>query len=198
MENISIGKLCQYLGISLSTAYRWIKSGKITEDFRTFGNHRRFNFNTIKSQFIDMPNDNPIVAVYARVSSHDQKSDLIRQQDKLLNYCKEHNFNNINLISDLGSGLNYKKSGLNKLINLILNKQINILVINHKDRLLRFGSELIFNLCKFNNIKVFIIEDKILSFEEELTHNVIELMTVFCARLYGKRSHQNKNKLLLT
>ena len=197
MENISIGKLCNLLGISLSTAYRWLKSGKITEEFRTFGNHRRFNLDTIKSKFIgNNSSDNPITAIYARVSSHDQKPDLERQKDKLLNYCKDNNLHNIEVITDLGSGLNYKKSGLNKLINLILNKHINVLVINHKDRLLRFGSELIFNLCKFNNIKVIIIEDKVLSFEEELTHNVIELMTVFCAKLYGKRSHKNKLKIV--
>ena len=61
MENISIGKLCNLLGISLSTAYRWLKSGKITEEFRTFGNHRRFNLDTIKSKFIgNNSSDNPI------------------------------------------------------------------------------------------------------------------------------------------
>ena len=155
MENISIGKLCILLGISLSTAYRWLKSGKITEEFRTFGNHRRFNLHQLQTQFFQQPTPKEtITAIYARVSSHDQKPDLERQKDKLLNYCKDNNLHNIEVITDLGSGLNYKKSGLNKLINLILNKQINILVINHKDRLLRFGSELIFNLFKFNNIGV--------------------------------------------
>ena len=94
-----------------------------------------------------------------------------------------------------GSGLNYKKSGLNQLLNLILTQQISTLIINHKDRLLRFGSELIFKLCEFYHIKVIILEDKSLSFEESLTHDVIELMTVFCAKLYGKRSHKNKLKL---
>ena len=183
MEHISIGQLCVLLGISLSTAYRWLKSGKIVEDFRTFGNHRRFNLHTIQSKFLE-------------TSKAKENKDLERQKEKLIHYCHENNYNKVEVIEDLGSGLNYKKSGLKKLINLILHKQINILVINHKDHLLRFGSELIFNLCKFNKIQVIVLEDQTIqkSFEQELTTDVIELMTVFCARLYGSRSHKNKIK----
>ena len=58
--------------------------------------------------------------------------------------------------------------------------------------MLRFGAELIFKICSFYQVKVIILEDKTLTFEETLTHDVIELMTVFCAKLYGKRSHKNK------
>ena len=195
MVFVSIGKVCELLGISLSTAYRWIKSGKLKEEFRTLGNHRRFNLSSIHSQFIPTNNNNKLTLLYSRVSSHDQKQDLITQQSKLLHFAQINRFNNIKLISDLGSGLNYKKSGLNQLLNLILTQQIKTLIINHKDRLLRFGSELIFKLCEFYHIKVIILEDKSLSFEESLTHDVIELMTVFCAKLYGKRSHKNKLKL---
>ncbi len=195
MVFVSIGKVCELLGISLSTAYRWIKSGKLKEEFRTLGNHRRFNLSSIHSQFIPTNNNNKLTLLYSRVSSHDQKQDLITQQSKLLHFAQINRFNNIKLISDLGSGLNFKKSGLNQLLQLILTQQIQTLIINHKDRLLRFGSELIFKLCEFYHIKVIILEDKSLSFEESLTHDVIELMTVFCAKLYGKRSHKNKLKL---
>ena len=194
MVFVSIGKVCELLGISLSTAYRWIKSGKLTEEFRTLGNHRRFNLSSIHSQFIPTNNNNKLTLLYSRVSSHDQKQDLITQQSKLLHFAQSNNYSNIKVISDLGSGLNFKKSGLNHLLQLILTQQIQTLIINHKDRLLRFGSELIFKLCDFYHIKVIIIEDKSLSFEETLTHDVIELMTVFCAKLYGKRSHKNKLK----
>ncbi len=177
MVFVSIGKVCELLGISLSTAYRWIKSGKLIPEFRTLGNHRRFNLSSIHSQFIPTNNDNKLTLLYSRVSSHDQKQDLITQQSKLLHFAQSNNFNNIKLISDLGSGLNFKKSGLNQLLQLILTQQIQTLIINHKDRLLRFGSELIFKLCDFYHIKVIILEDKSLSFEETLTHDVIELMT---------------------
>lgn len=195
MVFISIGKVCKLLGISLSTAYRWIKSGKLKEDFKTLGNHRRFNLSSIQQQFIPSNhNDNKLTVIYSRVSSHDQKLDLITQQSTLLHFAQTNNYSNIKLISDLGSGLNFKKSGLNLLLQLILTQQIQTLIINHKDR---FGSELIFKLCDFYHIKVIILEDKSLSFEESLTHDVIELMTIFCAKLYGKRSHKNKLKINL-
>jgi predicted site-specific integrase-resolvase len=130
--------------------------------------------------------------LYARVSSHDQKADLLTQENKLLDFANKSQLTNIKLISDLGSGLNYKKKGLKQLLNLILTQQMKTLIVNHKDRLLRFGSELIFTLCNHFNIEVIVLEEKELSFDETLTHDVIELMTVFCAKLYGKRSHKNK------
>ena len=64
MVFVSIGKVCELLGISLSTAYRWIKSGKLTEEFRTLGNHRRFNLSSIHSQFIPSSNNNKLTVLY--------------------------------------------------------------------------------------------------------------------------------------
>jgi excisionase family DNA binding protein len=178
-------ELCELLCISRSTMYRWIKAGKLTPAFRTIGNHRRFDLSVIKSLFFNTnQDDDKLTITYARVSSHDQKSDLITQQNKLTHYATLNNFKNITPISDLGSGLNYKKKGLNLLINLILNHKVSHLILNHKDRLLRFGSDLIFNLCSHFNVKVTIIEEHSLNFQESLAHDVIELMTVFCAKLY--------------
>lgn len=85
---------------------------------------------------------------------------------------------------------------MKKLISLIFSNKVKTLIINHKDRLLRFGSELIFYLCDLFKVNVIIVENKAeQSFEQTLSADVIELMTVFCAKLYGKRSHQNKIKL---
>ena len=198
---VSTGDLCKEFGLSLSTIYRWIKLGKIKECFYTIGGHRRFDLNEIK-EFLFPENKKPSnikdkekkVVTYARVSSHDQKNDLITQQNKLKYFCDEKKYLETEHLSDLGSGLNYNKPGLKKLFNLILNKQIDVLIINHKDRLLRFGSEIIFNLCKFHNVEVIILEHQEKNFDEELVSNVIELMTVFCAKMYGKRSHKNKLK----
>ena len=89
--------------------------------------------------------------------------------------------------------MNYKKKGLKNLIKLILSGQVSDIVLTHKDRLLRFGSELIFIICKFFGIKVHIIhEEKSLTDEQTLAFDVLEIITVFSARLYGKRSHINK------
>ena len=88
------------------------------------------------------------------------KNDLISQENKLLNFTKNNNYLNIISITDLGSGLNYKKPGLKKLLHLIFSGKVKTLILNHKDRLLRFGSELIFYFCDLFKVNVIIVEDK--------------------------------------
>src|SRR3712207_9301182 len=95
-------------------------------------------------------------------------------------------------ISDFGSGLNYKKKGLTRLIHLILEDRVERLVITHKDRLLRFGSELVFSLCEQMGTQVIILNPREeATFEEDLASDVLEIITVFSARLYGSRSRKN-------
>ena len=99
------------------------------------------------------------------------------------------------ILSDLGSGLNYTKKGLNLLIKKICSGSVDTLFLTHKDRLLRFGSPLIFKICEIFGARVVVLdESKDKNFEEELVGNVIELMTVFCSKIYGKRSHSNRKK----
>ncbi len=97
-------------------------------------------------------------------------------------------------IQDLGSGLNYNKKGLKQLLKRIMAGDIGRLVITHKDRLLRFGSELVFAMCEEFNTEVVIVNKSIeeTTFEMELATDMIELITVFSARLYGAKSHKNK------
>ena len=154
-QHISTRQVCLLLGISLSTFYRYCKAGILKPAFFTLGCHRRFSLYQLRQCF-NIDNKAVTTICYSRVSSHDQKQDLIHQEQKLLNYAKNNNYQNITSITDLGSGLNYKKKGLKQLIGLIFNRQVKTLIINHKDRLLRFGSELIFYLC--NLFKVNVIE----------------------------------------
>lgn len=91
------------------------------------------------------------------------------------------------------SGLNYHKRGLKKLLSAILESSIERLVLTHKDRLLRFGLELIFSLCECRNIEIVIVnQGEEPSFEEELAQDVLEIISIFSARLYGSRSRKNK------
>ena len=97
------------------------------------------------------------------------------------------------VIADLGSGMNYHKCGLKKLIEFILEEDIGRLVLTHKDRLLRFGAELIFSICATKKVEVVIINQGTEPrFEEELAKDVLEIITVFSARLYGSRSRKNQ------
>ena len=173
---------------------RWDKSKRLVPDSYTPGGHRRYSvssLNTFTGTSVTVTENKKVIA-YARVSSHDQKKDLERQSLDLSQYCESH-FDSYEVIEDLGSGMNYKKKGLRKLVKLILTGQVSEIVLTHKDRLLRFGSELIFLICKFFGISVHIInEDKALTDEQVLAFDVLEIITVFSARLYGKRSHKNR------
>ena len=91
-----------------------------------------------------------------RVSSHDQKDDLERQNQVLELYCATQGWQ-FEIISDLGSGMNYHKKGLKHLLEKILDGEVSRLVITHKDRLLRFGAELVFAICEAKHVEVVIL-----------------------------------------
>ena len=189
---LSIQEAASMLGVSTQTLRRWEKTGKLKPTVRTKGNQRRCD----PALFFPMrartnSGERPTIA-YARVSSYDQKEDLQRQKEMLEMYCSSQGWS-FEIISDLGSGMNYHKRGLKKLLEMIVEGKIGRVVLTHKDRLLRFGAELIFSLCEARNIEVVLINrgDEP-TFEEELAKDVLEIITVFSARLYGARSHKNK------
>ena len=187
MSKLSISEAAKLKGVSTSTLRRWETEGILIPE-RTANGHRRYDLN----QLLGIKKELSFTIGYARVSSHDQKEDLIRQIQVLELFSAQNGWQ-IEIISDLGSGLNYSKKGLKRLISLITNNQVERLVLTHKDRLLRFGSELIFSLCEIFGTEVVIInrtEDA--SFEEDLANDVLEIITVFSARLYGSRSHKNR------
>jgi predicted site-specific integrase-resolvase len=191
MALVKIGKAAELLGVEVQTLRAWEASGELIPDRRSKGGVRYYDMGKVLGLGSE---DMPTVG-YARVSSHDQKNDLARQQELLEAFCAAKGWRN-EVIADLGSGLNYRKKGLHRLLELILHRRIRRLVLTHKDRLLRFGSELIFALCELQNIEIVIInKGEPPSFEEELAQDVIEIITVFSARLYGSRSHKTKRML---
>lgn len=194
---ISIGQAAKLLGVHVQTLRNWEKSGKLKPDSISPGGTRRYNSDTIMrisgKELPQIEKDDRVTIAYARVSSQDQKEDLKRQAQVLELYCAEHGYK-YELITDLGSGMNYYKKGLTTLISRILDDGVKRLVLTHKDRLLRFGAELIFSICEAKGVEVVIInrgEEKA-SFEEDLAKDVLEIATVFSARLYGSRSGKNR------
>ena len=197
---LSIASAAQCLGVAISTLRRWDYEGFFSPDFRTIGGHRRYSISTLKLKFEECFEHSSLkpeklTILYSRVSGSDQRPDLERQKSKLYSFAKGNRLSNVQEISDLGSGLKYDKPGLKKLIKLIMEDKVDRLILVHKDRLLRFGSEIIFQLCKWKGIEVHVLEKELdQSFEQELTQDIICLMVVFTARLYGRRSHQNRQK----
>jgi putative resolvase len=190
---VSIQKAAQELGVHQETLRRWEASGKIAVD-RTARGHRRYDLAKLRGITPRTPIDRATIC-YARVSSHDQKEDLIRQIAVLESFCAAHGWT-YEVLQDLGSGLNYQKKGLKKLIKALCLGAVNRLVITHKDRLMRFGAELIFSLCESFGTEVVMINAKEeATFEDDLVQDVLEIITVFSARLYGARSRKNKKLL---
>ena len=195
MSKISISEAAKLKGVSVSTLRRWEADGKLVPE-RTESGHRRYDI----AKLIGVKAELSYTIGYARVSSHDtsassvqrQKADLVRQKQVIELFCATNGWQ-FETIEDLGSGMNYNKKGLKRLIKLIIDAKVERLVLTHKDRLLRFGAELIFSLCEHFGTEVVIInrtEDA--SFEEDLASDVLEIITVFSARLYGSRSHKNR------
>ena len=190
----SIGKVAKELGVSRDTLRRWEAKGKIIAE-RTPRGHRRYDMAKILGILPRAHSLQKNTVAYARVSSHDQKDDLTRQAGVLESFCAANGWT-YEVIQDLGSGLNDQKRGLRKLIQSICSGKIDRLVLTHKDRLLRFGAELIFSLCEQFGVEVVIInKTENVSFEDDLVQDVLEIITVFSARLYGARSRKNQKVL---
>ena len=153
LQNLmSIGDVAKSFGVCVATVRRWCKNGKFSRVIRTIGNQRRFDPDEVHE--ILHPNlDKRIMVGYARVSSYDQRSDLAAQAERLSHYgCQL-------VIKDLGSGLNCKKPGLKRLLRLLLLHRIGTLVLTHDDRLLRFGTELIYFIAHLMGTHIVVLDE---------------------------------------
>ena len=190
------------LGITPETLRVWEKEGKI-KPFRTKGRHRRYDDEMLRDLLNkSKPQVQKKTVLYARVSSTGQSDDLKRQIEQLetfalsCGYCYE-------IYQDIGSGLNFNRKEFNKLVLEILSGKVSRVVVNYKDRLMRLGFELFEILCQTNNTEIVIInQTEVIYFQtgvsinaddnEELTKDLIAIITTFSAKLYGSRSHKNK------
>lgn len=172
---VSIGEAASVLGVSITTLRRWEASGRLAAE-HTAGGHRRYDLAKLKPELFRAEADAQRRTVaYARVSSHDQKDDLERQKQVLELYCARQGWT-FEVIADLGSGMNYHKKGLKKLFDAIIDGQVGRLVITHKDRLLRFGAELVFAICEAKQVEVVILnQGEDTTFEEDLAKDVLEI-----------------------
>lgn len=189
---VSIQDAAKFMGVSAATLRRWEREGRLPPAQRTEGGRRRYDLAQLRPEHFHEPAVDRKTVAYARVSSHDQKADLERQKQVLELYCARQGWT-FEVVADLGSGMNYNKKGLKRLLSAIIDGEVGRLVITHKDRLLRFGAELVFAMCEAKGVEVVILnkgEDA--SFEEDLAKDVLEIITVFSARLYGSRSRKNQ------
>jgi len=184
----TIREACDILQIDATTLRRWDREGKI-HCIRLSNNFRRVPEEEINR--ILGVKSNRIDAIYARVSSSDQKNDLYNQIDRLKSL-----YPNTQIFSDIKSGLKFNRKGFIELLNMIEDNKVNNIYITHRDRLARFGFDLIENICKIHSTRIIEVDgEEIPSANEELTRDLISIITSFSARLYGLRSHKMKNIL---
>ncbi|EKS70222.1 MULTISPECIES: IS607 family transposase [unclassified Caballeronia] len=196
MQLLSIGKAAAHLGVAVGTLRRWHRRGQLAPAGRTPGGHRRYERGSILSSIGHTPESTGKTVCYARVSSHDQAEQLKTQAARLEQHCADAGFAEVGVITDLGSGLNYRKKGMQRLLFEILRGRVSRLVVVTKDRLLRFGSELLYRICEFFGVNVIILDAAPdVSREQQLTEDLVEILTVFSSRLYGSRSRKNLRAL---
>lgn len=188
---VPISDAASSLGVSTSTLRRWEAGGRLMP-IRTEGGQRHYDLAVLRPGFVhDAPAPRRTLA-HARVSSHDQRADLERQKAVLELVCVSQGWT-FEVLADLGSGMNYHKKRLTRLLDAILEGSVGRLVLTHNDRLLRFGAELVCAICQAKEVEIVIInQGEDTGFEEDLAADVLGIITVFSARLYGSRSHRNR------
>ena len=130
--------------------------------------------------------------LYARVSSHDQKADLERQMNRLRDFASQKGMKIGSEVSEIASGLN----GNRRLLNRILaDRTVTTIVVEHPDRLARFGVEMVRSVLSADNRKLLIINDS--EYKDDLVQDFIDVVTSMCARIYGRRSAKNRAKKAL-
>jgi putative resolvase len=174
------------LGVSTKTLERWLAEGKI-EGIFTQGGQRRYNLDSIIPVRGGNPTDSRATLLYARVSSRSQKSDL-EQQVKFL----KSRYPDAEIITDFGCGLNFKRKGLQTLLDRVLSNTCKLIIVAHKDRLCRFGFDLIAWLCTRQQTEILVLDQKNLSPEREMVEDILAIVHVFSCRLLYLRKYKKQ------
>ena len=196
MKYYSIGEFAKQIGKTIQTLRNWDKKDILKPSHVTKGGTRYYSQEQL-NHFLGLKSEKQInkkIIGYCRVSSHKQKDDLERQIEnvKTYMYAKGYQFE---IITDIGSGINYNKKGLNQIIDMVTNSEVEKIVVLYKDRLIRFGYELIENLCdKFGTV-IEIIDSTEKTDEQELVEDLVQIITVLSCRLQGKRANKAKKMI---
>lgn len=192
-KHYSIGEFAELIGKTKQTLRNWDKIDILKLAFVTDGGHRMYSQKQLNQVLGIEPHKRTIVG-YCRVSSRKQKDDLERQ----IKYVKEYMIAKgyqFEIITDIGSGINYNNKDLNKMIDMVMDRKVSKIVIFYKDRLVRFGFELIENICTKFGTEIEIIDNTEKAEEQELVEDLIQIVTAFSCKLQGKRANKAKKVL---
>lgn len=192
MVLMSIGKFAKELGVTPEHVRTMHRTGEVIPARISEKGTRYYSEEQLRElKNSRTPQREEKVVAYCRVSTKSQKDELEKQVENVKSYMYAKGYS-FEVITDIGSGINYENKGLQELISLINSNQVTKVVILHKDRLVQFGFELIQLLCDLHDVKIEIIDNSERSGEEELTDDLIEIITVFADKLYGSRSKKTR------
>jgi putative resolvase len=180
LYRMKLAEWARQQGLAYKTAYRWFRAGILPVP------SKQLLTGTILVEPVPLAEKRG-AAVYARVASGDQKKDLERQVARLVEQATAHGLSIVQSVSEIGAGLNGHRR---KLIGLLRDPQIGAIVVEHGDRLARFGWEYIEAALQSTGRKVLVVDEK--ERKDDLVQDMMEVLTSFCARLYGRRSAKNK------
>lgn len=186
----SIHTFSRLLGVTSQTLRNWDRVGKLKPHHTGANGYRYYSQEQLDSVTATQ-REKRITIGYCRVSSHKQKDDLSRQCENMRTYLLAQG-KPFRIITDVGSGINYRNKGLIELITLINEDRVDKVVILYKDRLLRFGAELVEEFATLHNCKIEIIDHADKTEQQELVEDLIQIITVFSCKLQGRRAHKAK------
>ena len=195
MKYYSAKTVTQILGVTAQTLRNWDKEGKLKPSYVKSNGYRYYSEESILSYTQERKTKKNLNVVgYARVSSEKQTDDLERQVNNLKEYLS-NKYDNFDIITDIGSGINYNKPGLLKLIEKINRKEVDLIVVLYKDRLLRFGFEIVEHFANLNNVKIEVLNKLDKTQDEELVEDLVQIITLFSCKIQGKRKSKTKQIL---
>ncbi len=187
----SIGKFAKQIGVTTHTLRQWHKEGSLIPAKVTHGGTRYYSDDQIKRYFGAEPCSEGRIAIYARVSNAGQKDDLNNQVSFLRTYCNAKGYI-VSVVTDIGSGLNYKRKNWNALIDEAMAGGVSKIVVAHKDRFVRFGYEWIEGQLKKSGCVIEVVTNESLSPHEEMVQDLISIIHVFSCRIYGLRKYKRR------
>lgn len=193
MKYYSIAETSKLLNVTAQTLRNWDKSGKLKPHHTTDSGYRYYSQEQL-NRILGVKDTTRKVVGYCRVSSHKQKDDLDRQVENMKTYLLAQG-RPFEIITDIGSGINYEKKGLRELIKLITQNEVDKVVVVYKDRLLRFGYELVEYIATLYNCDIEVIDTSEKTEQQELVEDMIQIITVFSCKLQGKRANKTKKMI---
>ena len=178
-QYVSSKVACKRIGVSNKTLVAWAKADKI-DYILTEGGWRKYNVDKYMADKGIIPR---VKICYCRVSSHDQKEDLERQVSYMRKKYPGHQ-----VIQDIGSGINFKRKGIKQLIDLAVKGELDEVVVTYRDRLCRIGYDLLEHMFStYSRAKITVVNQEDTSIQENITNDLIEIITVYSAKIYGSR-----------